>query len=147
MTATVEILGAYRISLSDEDIRSFLMDSFGEALDDDEIEGMVVSKKDELRSVVGFDVIVRGVDDRFDVGDFSQPDSDQVAYDEVFLTVDGQAEDESPSMTSGDLRVYFFLHDVDENKPLNTSYGAVAIPEIRPLPEHLAELHPFTPVD
>ena len=147
MTASVEILGAYRVSLSEEDIRSFLMDSFGDALDDDEIEGMVVSKQDELRSVVGFDVLVRGTDDRFDVGDFSQPDSDQVAYDEVFLTADGQAEREAPSKMSGDVRIYFFLHDVDEGKPLNTSYGAVAIPEIRPLPEHLANLHPFTPVD
>jgi len=147
MSATVEILGAYRISLSEEEIRSFLIESFGDALDDDEIEDMMAAKQEELRSVVAFDVLIRGADDRLDVGDFSQPDSDQVAYDEVFLTADGQAIVDAPSKMSGDLRVYFFLHEVDESKPLSTSYGTVAIPEIGPLPEHMAELHPFTPVD
>jgi hypothetical protein len=43
--------------------------------------------------------------------------------------------------------LYFFLHFVDSQKPLLSSYGELDIPELKPLPDYLKSVHPFTPVD
>jgi hypothetical protein len=84
----------------------------------------------------------------FYIGDFKQPDSDQVAYDEIYLSSDGRSMVSFTKPNNPhDFRVYFFLHFYDKDKPLLSSYGAVDVPEIQPLPEYLKSLHPFTPVD
>lgn len=144
----IEILGAYKLEFADEQIRQFIEDSFGDALDETEKEEMLTAKRDELASVVAFDIRVTNADRKFDVGDFTQPDSDQVAYDEVYLSPDGHSiESNSKPKDPTNFRVYFFLHFVDKQKPLLSSYGALDIPELKPLPDYLKRIHPFTPVD
>jgi hypothetical protein len=105
--------------------------------------------REELSNVVLFDVLVSGRDARFDVGDFGQDESDQVAYDEHFLSEDGSevVEEDSVVPSGKSLRVAFFLHFVDPSKPLNTNYGQVAIPPIQPMPARLRNLVPYEPVD
>ena len=144
----IEILGAYRLEFSDEQIRQFIEDSFGDALDEDEKHEMFTAKRDELSSVVAFDVLITNADKKFDSGDFTQPDSDQVAYDEVYLSPDGYSvESTSKPKDLTNFRMYFFLHFVDSQNPLLSSYGELNIPKLKSLPDYLRSVHPFTPVD
>jgi len=137
----IEILGAYKLEFTDQQIKQFIEDSFGDVLDENQ-------KQDELASVVAFDVRVSNADGKFDIGGFTQSDSDQVAYDEVYLSSDGRSKEPgSRPKDPANFRVYFFLHFVDNQKPLLSSYGELSIPELKSLPEYLRNLHPFTPVD
>jgi hypothetical protein len=91
---------------------------------------------------------VTNADKRFNVSDFTQPRSRQAAYDEVYLSSDGRSiESTLQPRDPANFRVYFFMHFVDSHKPLVTSYGKVAIPELKPLPAYLKKLHPFVPAD
>ena len=145
---TVKILHAYRVEITDKDIKKFLQDSFGNIVSSHELERQFTLKREELLSVVAFDVSVINCDERFEIGDFKQPNSDQVAYDEVYLSKDGRSiESQTKPNDPKDFRVYFFLHHYDKNRPLLSSYGTVDVPEIQSLPKHLKSLHPFTPVD
>lgn len=144
----IEILGAYKVEFTDEQIKQFIEDSFGDALDEAEKEEMLTAKRDELASVAAFDVSVTNADNKFDAGDFTQPGSDQIAYDEVYLSPDGYSiESQSMPKDPSNFRLYFFLHFVDSQKPLLSSYGELAIPEMKHLPDYLQSVHPFTPVD
>jgi hypothetical protein len=144
----VKVLGAYKVELTDEEIKKFLQESFGSFLTPSELEEHFILKRAELSSVVALDVSVTNADMKFDIGDFRQPDSDQVAYDEVYLSSDGHSiVSRTKSNDPENFRVFFFMHFYDKNKPLLSSYGIVNIPEIQPLPEYLKSLHAFTPVD
>ena len=145
---TIKVLGAYKVEITDDEIRKFLKESFGNSITANETEQQFILKREETVSVVALDVSVTNADDNFDIGDFKQPDGDQVAYDEIYLSIDGRStESQSQPNDPNNFRVYFFLHFYDKNKPLLTSYGTVNIPEIQPLPGYLKSLHPFTPVD
>ena len=94
------------------------------------------------------ELVVEGRDDRFDMGNFGQPDLDQAPYLERFLSDDGTqviAEDfdvpEGPK-----LRCAFFLHFFDPAHPLGTSYGPVSVPPVQPMPDRLERLAPYEPV-
>lgn len=145
---TVKVLGAYKVEITDEEIKKFLEESFGNTLTPSELEEQLVMKHEELSSVVALDVSVKNADENFHIGDFKQPDSDQVAYDEVYLSPDGRSiVSEIQPTDPSNFRTYFFLHFHDRQKPLLTSYGMVNIPEIQPLPDYLKSLHPYIPVD
>jgi len=145
---TIKVLGAYKVEITDEESKKFLQENFGNVLTPSELEEQFLLKQDELSSVVALDVSVTNADTNFDIVDFRQPDSDQVAYDEIYLSIDGRSiESQTRPNDPNNFRVYFFLHFYDKNKPLISSYGIINVPEIQPLPEYLKSLHPFTPVD
>jgi hypothetical protein len=145
---TIKVLGAYKVEITDEETKKFLQENFGKVLTSSELKEKFLLKQDELSSVVALEVSVTNADMNFDVGDFRQPDSDQVAYDEIYLSTDGHSiESLIRPNDPNNFRVYFFLHFYDKNKPLLSSYGMISVPEIQPLPEYLKSLHPFTPVD
>jgi hypothetical protein len=144
----IEILGAYKLSFTDEQIKQFIEDGWGDTLNVTEKQEMLTLKRQELASVAAFDVLVKDASLKFDAGDFTQPGSDQVAYDEVYLSLDGYSiESNSKPKDLTGFRIYFFLHFVDRHKPLLSSYGEFIIPELKPLPDYLKRIHPFTPVD
>jgi hypothetical protein len=112
--------------------------------------------REQLNSVALIEAMVHDRDDRFNVGQFTQPQDGvpqtnwQVAYDEAFLTLDGESlavERGERAPEVGDLRVAFFLHFWQPDKPLRTSYGEVACPSAEDMPERLARLVPYEPVD
>ena len=145
---SVKVLGAYKVEISDEAINEFLKENYDKRLTEDEMKRNFIVKRQELKSVAALDVSVMNADERFDIGDFTQPDSDQVAYDEVYLSMDGYSiESEIRPQDPKNFRIYFFLHSFDPKMPLLSSYGKVDIPKIGPLPKHLNSLHPFKPVD
>jgi hypothetical protein len=144
----IKVLGAYKVKITDEEIKKFLQENFGNVLTQSKLEEQLIQKQIELSSVVALDVSVINADEKFDIEDFRQPDNDQVAYDEIYLSTDGHSiASQTQPNDQNNFRVYFFLHFYDKNKPLLTSYGTVNIPEILSLPEHLKSLHPYIPVD
>ena len=144
----LEILGAYILDFTDEQIKQFIEDSYGNILNETEKQEMLAAKREELASVAAFDIRVMNADRKFDAGDFTQPGSDQVAYDEVYLSPDGYSiESNSKPKDPTNFRIYFFLHFVNSQKPLRTSYGELEIPELQPIPDYLNKIHPFKPVD
>ena len=145
---TIKVLGAYKIKVTEDEIRKFLQENFGNALAPNELDEQIILKHKELASIIGLDISVTNTDKEFDIVDFRQPDSDQVAYDEIYLSTDGRSiESQIKPNDPNNFRVYFFLHFYDKNKPLLSSYGTVSIPEIQSLPEYLKSLHPYIPVD
>ncbi len=145
---TIKVLGAYKVEITDEKPKKFLQENFGNVLTSNGLKKQFLLKQDELSSVVALDMSVTNADMNFDIGDFRQPNSDQVAYDEIYLSTDGHSiESQIKPNDPNNFRVYFFLHYYDKNKPLLSSYGAVYVPEIQSLPEYLKSLHPYIPVD
>lgn len=119
---SIRVVGAYRVPLTDE--------LFGAAMDL-KYGGLDLTRREraaaerelraELGSVALVEVEVIGVDGHFDVSDFGQPDSDQAAYDDAYLSSDGERVLPGDAPPPGlDLRVAFLLHFFDWGKPLRT---------------------------
>jgi len=104
---------------------------------------------EELGSAVLFELLISNRDRRFKVEDFGQSGSDQAAYDEKYLSLDGKRViAEGFEIPSGDsLRICFYLHYVDSGGPLKTSYGICRIPPLKRMPRRLERLVPYAPVD
>jgi hypothetical protein len=94
---------------------------------------------------------VRGADNPFAVGEFTQevpdqPRSDwQVPYMEQILSADGIkiiADDSEtwgkPELFRGDVRFVFFFHYLDLQQPLRTPFGEVQLPAESELPKRLS---------
>ncbi len=87
-----------------------------------------------------------------DVGRFGQsdpgrpPDNWQVAYDERYLSPDGQTVLGYDPPAESPTRLAFFLHYCDLNRPLLTPDGPLPLPEPSPLPDRLREIE-YEPVD
>ena len=108
-----------------------------------EILGIYPVEADEPCHLV--ELIVRESDRRFDVGAFTQeiPDEPrddwQVPWDELFLDADGNSTVADHSW-SGDLRIVFFFHYLDQRRPLITPFGDYSLPDETPRPARLAFL-------
>jgi hypothetical protein len=144
----VQIVGVYRVQLTDRLLQQAMETKCG---------GMRLSRRqrkraeatvrDEISSAVLLEVLVEHADERFSVGDFGQPGSDQAAYDEAYLSPDGTSVAswfKAPDTES--LRMVFFLHFFDRTKPLATSYGEIEIPTTTEMPERLRSLISYEPV-
>jgi hypothetical protein len=102
----------------------------------------------QLDSVVLIEVIVCNRDKRFRVGDFGQ--GEQAPWAEGYFSADGETRiparwPDVPEMEP--LRMAFFIHFWDPTLPLKSSYGNLRCPEPGSMPERLARLLPFEPVD
>jgi hypothetical protein len=119
---TIRVLGAYKVEITNEEIREFLRENSGNMLTLRKLEEQIVLKQEELSSVASLDVSVANADVDFDIANFRQPDTDQVACDEVYLSTDGRSiESRTKPNDPNNFRVYFFLHFHDKNKPLLTA--------------------------
>lgn len=145
----VVILGVYKVPLTQDLFREAMEVKFaGLDLSAEERRDAEEAVRRELSSVVLLDVLVSNPDERFDVGDFGQPDSDQAPYDEAYLSLDGKSViSRCTAPASDSLRIAFFLHFFDPTKPLTTSYGLIPVPAIQEMPEHLQRIVPYTPVE
>jgi hypothetical protein len=150
MSPRIEVIGAYRVEVDDDLIgRAFEIKYGGLDLSESESGERRDEVIEELSGLVLIELLVHGRDDRFDVGDFGQSATEQVAYDEAFLSADGTAVVahviDPPAMEP--LRVAFFLHSFDPSEPLETSYGTFEVPALQAMPERLLKLRPYEPVD
>jgi len=141
---SVRVLGVYELTVTADLLAQAIESKFGEHDLSDENEDVV---REELEGAVLIEALVENRDSRFRVDDFAQPDSDQAAYGEVFLSEEGTAMISEGEVPAGPtLRIAFFLHFFDPTLPLQTSYGEVALPEAQPMPDRLATLVPCEPV-
>jgi hypothetical protein len=149
----MELIGVYKLAVSDELTAEQAEILYGDTPSASE----VATVRAQLDSVVLVEVLVRRVDDRFDVSDFQQvdptqpPENAQAPWAEVFLSADGSdplAEPtEEPVAGHKDFRIAFFLHGWLVGVPLSTSYNPLAWREPADMPERLRSLVPYPPVD
>lgn len=94
---------------------------------------------------------VYGAQGIFKMGDITQeipgqpPDNWQVPYMERILSASGEevlADDDEaskrPELWQGDMRVVFFFHYLDLERPLRTPFGEIRLPAESELPERLS---------
>jgi|SRR6266566_127914 len=146
---TIEILGVYRVAFSEPLFAQAMEWKYADTeFTPEERKETEKAVREELSSVVLIECAVRDADDKFDVEDFRQSDSDQVAYDEAFLTQDGEFM--MPSRYSrpdaAHFRLAFFLHFFDPELPLLSSYGSLSVPTVSDMPDRLKWLMPYDPV-
>jgi hypothetical protein len=145
----VQVVGAYKVTVDDALICDALdtkypLTHFTEQQRREALPAVV----SEMSSAVLVEVIIEGTDDRYSADDFSQPDCDQAAYMETYLSRDGTSVVSEYSRPSGDfLRVVFFLHHFDAVRPLKTSYGEASVPTPAEMPERLSRIIRYEPVD
>lgn len=145
----VQIIGVYQVAMTEASVQEAMDWKYGgitlSAAEKKEAEEYI---REELSSVVLLDIIVTNPDSSFDLTDFHQPGSDQVAYNEAFLDPDGRSILSYFEPPQGNtFRVVFFLHFFDPHLPLETPYGLVSLPGIEEMPPHLQSLHPYQPID
>ncbi len=147
----VKVIGVHPIETTEELIDQAITQRHGlVALDPDPARRAWADfeARQRLRSVVVVEMLVMGHDRRMYMGDFGQSasgelgDDDAVAYDEVFLSPDGEARvaDFLDQVTTADVRVAFFLHDYRTGLPILTSYGPAEAPMLTPMPPRLRRL-------
>ena len=152
----IEILGVYRLTVTDDLIRR--QDAVLSGLEENDPNHVVFGDETEqqLRSVALVELRVVDRDHRFDMGDFTQEQSGkpreswQAAWAEAYLTDDGCAlaqSRDSCKVPEGDLRVAFFIHEWNADMPLVTSYGQLTCPYPISMPKRLSALVPFVTVD
>ena len=80
------------------------------------------------------ELVVRNSGGRFDIGSFTQEipdqpqDNWQVPWDEVFLDSAGESV-VSSRFSTRDVRIAFFFHYLDHQRPLITPFGNVDVPD------------------
>ena len=100
------------------------------------------------------ELVISDSDRAFNVEDLTQLDEDiekglwQAAYDERFLDAESLEPLPLGSFERPDRNAYrlaFFFHYLDLGKPLESSFGPLALPAPSPRPEHLAFIHREAP--
>jgi hypothetical protein len=143
--ANIEVLGVYKLEVTNEVFQAQLP-----------MYGDEEQCRDHFSFVVLIEVIVTDIDERFDIGHFRQPrlvkGSEQVAYDEALLSLDGEeviARDIFclRGRGNGPHRLAFYLHYYDPKLPLKWTYGEVRCPLVTDMPVRLQMLVPYRPCD
>lgn len=152
----IEIIGVYKVPITD-DLLNELIQTLYKPPSSKEEEALVRNCCIEtLENVVLIEVIVDNKSGKFDVSDFTQrienipKDNWQVAWAETYLNDDGDSlavERWSTPPKTDTLRIAFFIHEWKSDIPLSTSFGDIDCPAIKPMPERLAQLVPYEPVD
>jgi hypothetical protein len=102
----------------------------------------------ELSSAVLIGLKIENPDENYSADDFGQPDSDQAAYEDKYLSSNSASVVSEYTCPAGDiLRIVFLLHFFDPMKPLKTSYGVVNLPMTTEMPERLRKIIRYEPVD
>jgi hypothetical protein len=108
--------------------------------------------RQNLRETALIEVLVESPDETFDMGGFAQPDPSlpkdnwQVAWNEVFLTADGEhviANDWRDLPKTGCVRAAFYIHFWNSMRGLLSGYGPLTCPAPQAMPERLWRLAPY----
>ena len=146
---SISVLGVFKVPADDALFEQAIDLKYGGiALSAEQRREAESAVRSELASIVLLECQVSAADGKFKIGDFGQPDSDQAAYDEAFLSDDGTtlAARRYTQPSTPDFRLCFFLHFFDPQKPLRTSYGTVQLPPVSAMPDRLRRLIQYDPV-
>jgi hypothetical protein len=152
----LEVLGVYRLSVTPKLLDQQFESLNGYAKSTPQEGRLRVHCKRQLESVVLIEVIVKNRDDNFQIGDFTQEqegrprDGWQAPWGAKILAEGGESLVETrwnQLPQDKDLRLAFYLHYYQPDKPLLTSYGERNCPPVEAMPARLRRLVPFEPVD
>ena len=153
MLGQVQLIGVYALPIDRAMIKAQAEILYG----DDAAAEDLAQTREQLESVVLVEVLVSNAGSEFDVGDFTQEDSQQppenwqAPWAEAFLSRDGGrllAERGEPLPAAhAAFRVAFYLHYWKPGQPLLTTYGHLATTPPAAMPERLARLVPYAFVD
>jgi hypothetical protein len=127
---TLKLIGTYRVSVAEEELRFI----------NEEVTGSAERTQAEVGSLALLEIEVRGAAADFNVGLFHQVGSDQVPYDERYFSVDGSQLFGSDRPEVPDFRVCFFLHYFDAAKPVTSPDGDLVPSGLADTPERLAKI-------
>jgi hypothetical protein len=148
MNPSIELLGAYQVRMTRKLFNEAWDAKYGKSYPRQHRKMAKKHLREELSAIVLIEVLVKNHDENLNLIDFTQPGTDQVAYDEGFLTLDGtELISRYKKPDDVDLRIAFFLHFFDPSKPITTSYGELNIDKVEKMPERLSRLVPYRPVD
>lgn len=144
MNPTLNILGVYRLDVTPE-IFAAQLPMYGDA----------EQCRDHFSSVVLIEAVVSGIDDRFSLSDFTQPNpahshGAQVPWDEGLLSNDGElllARKLNCVKGHGPFRFAFYMHYWNPELPLRWTHGEVFCAAPQPMPARLEVLMPYRPCD
>jgi len=145
----IQVVGTYSVPVDDALIKEAMDIKYPlNVCSEDDRQSAQPAVVAEMLSAVLVEVIIEGVDDRYTANDFGQPDSEQAAYMEMYLSRDGTSVVAEYDQPPGDfLRVAFFFHFFNAAKPLKTSYGEISVPQLTAMPERLTRIARYEPVD
>jgi len=96
---SLSLIGTYRVDVSEGEMRFIA----------EHVCGSMESAFQEVAGLTLVEIVVRNASPDFDIGLLHQEDTDQVAWDEHYFSVDG-TELLNQQPRTGDFRVCFFLH-------------------------------------
>jgi len=147
----IQALGVYRVEATPELLQEALEVKYGGDFGSErDRKWAEAAAAKEIASIALIELLVINPDDEFTLEDMHQPGSDQVPYEEMYLSEDGKsAWQDFPAKTGPGktMRLVFYLHYFKPGKPLLTCYGKVALPPMQEMPAHLAALTPYHLVD
>jgi hypothetical protein len=132
------VIGLHRVPYSPADVADAVAFMWGQDLPANELECAVVAAREHFDRLRLVEIKVHPADAQIDWSSISQPvpgvkPADwQVPYDEELLD-------------PGHGRWAFFLHFVEDDRPLLTPLGERGMPAITPTPLHLAHKKYFPP--
>ncbi len=152
----LNIVGVYRLNVTPRLITAQFAELYGYEMTPAQSKQAKRQCTQQLKSVVLIELLVSNPDEQFSLRDFTQPqhgvpeDSWQAAYNETYLTLDGESVIKTKFNdlpTEDCYRCAFFLHFYNDQAPLRTSYGDLECPDPEPMPERLERMAPFIVVD
>lgn len=145
----IHVLGVQRLDVSDALVAEAMALKYGAlAMTESARTAALAHVRDELEGAALLELRVESRDVRFSVDDSGQADCNQAPYAATFLNAGGSAVlGNGVDVPEGpELRIAFFLHCLDPDKPLWTTYGNVALPKRVSMPARLRALVPCEPV-
>lgn len=151
----VRVIGVYPLDYSDELFDEAVTREHGLiALNPDRTarEFADYATRRSLGNIVLVEMLIRGRDRTMYIGDFGQSSTgdligpnDPVAYEEVYLSTDGEHRIASylDQVPGEEVRVAFYLHGYRSDRPILTSYGPVEAPLLTAMPFRLRRLAPY----
>ncbi len=144
---SITVTGLHPYPVTEELFRAALADKFPvDEMTPAEVAQAERAVREELAALYVVEITVDDPERDLDLGDVRQPGSDQVPYDERYILTDGSGADQPPDGRDP-YRTAFFLHFVDPRAGLQTPFGRVRFPPPTPLPERLARVMDYLPVD
>ncbi len=156
----VEVLAVCHLPITEEWFSETFEYAYGtgEGEEPTEHERVKAYFRNLLERVVLVEVRVVNRTSEFSVERFTQLEPSpstvprQAPYLEHYLNEDGSelapgTDRYLPAPPEGDLRMVFFMHYWNGNAPLETPFGPVTCPRPAPMPDRLATLVSYEPVD
>lgn len=146
----VTVLGVHPLEPTAAQLREAARVYAGEDDPPEQWAAALAQAGEELAGVVLIELVVANPQEYFSAGELEAKESGEIAWQLVRLSDDGtRVIDTAPHRFPDDdsVRLAFYLHAFDPADPLLFSYGELQLPPATPMPDRLAQLLPYEPLD